>query len=66
MQGYNEARMSYLPRVESWESVQSFHKTAKNSLATLKFCSKKEFRGIQKEMEKLIKQLKEIKHNYKH
>ncbi|XP_052292055.1 uncharacterized protein LOC127900840 [Citrus sinensis] len=54
---------------QEWNSgnpALNFHKTTKNSLAALKIWSKKEFWGRQKEMEKLMKQLKEIKQNYKH
>lgn len=50
----------------SGNSALNFHKTTKNSLAALKIWSKKEFGGRQKEMDKLMKQLKEIKQNYKH
>lgn len=46
--------------------IQVFHKTAKSSLVALKLWSKEEFGARQKEMEKLMKQLKEINQNYKH
>ncbi|KAL9438929.1 hypothetical protein AB3S75_024574 [Citrus x aurantiifolia] len=54
---------------QDWNSQNSalnFHKTTKNSLAALKIWSKKKFGGRQKEIEKFMKQLKEIKQNYKH
>lgn len=46
--------------------VQNFHKIAKTSLAKLKLWSKEEFGGRQREDEKLMNQLTEVKQNYKH